>query len=415
MDNLSFLDEGSKGQASLYIHSPDDTRIIDGLVISRIEERCPLLAWSFESGKSSLAKASIEVMSPESGICFLRYCYTGDCIDGSNAGGSSLLVLCELFKLAIDYECPELRVKVHGYIVNEIELAGSFPQPLEHLVPSIWFIFEKLADQKSLIDAILHYCISCYKYHKLGEDPEFLNLVKENEAFHKSLFKVHTLRHFEITKLLTAAQLDCMDLFKLPGLRVASRRAEVTDHDFHHNLWAEPSCELADRGEVAPSNLVGTPERPTTTPTDDSRPASPVLPVPEPVEAGDWITRMSALALEEDTGTEVDQTLDVQAGPCQQVQQSEKAAGRLTASFNDENNADVEVHAGLENLHNDKAEDQRIAEQSLSVEAAGKRPDQSVAEDESNTADQTAASNPFGDYEIVYNSDSDWSLVSQPK
>ncbi|KAF2145041.1 uncharacterized protein K452DRAFT_265623 [Aplosporella prunicola CBS 121167] len=231
MDNLTFLKWSPAGTASLFILTPDGSAsTLHGLDVAIIRDRCPVLAFSFEAGAKGLMKSSIEASSYRAAICFLRYIYTGDYAWSPDflAHDPSLLIHAEVCHLADIFECPELQVAAHMNIIGATEVACSLPSPPPDLCEAIPFFYQYLSAQRPLIDTILHYCVSCFTYHKLSEDPDFRKLADEHTQFHMDLSRTNAERNFEDPQI-----------FQLPG-----PKRDVEDlGDFFYHMWSDTPDE----------------------------------------------------------------------------------------------------------------------------------------------------------------------------
>jgi hypothetical protein len=186
MADLDFLTAYANANAELLVMLPNSTvERITRLSTDQIRERCPLLYFAFEEPLQSPRQASIEATSLEVVTCFLRFLYTGN-------------------YLKSDEESQGCSLLLHAAYVNfmeSTEWACSIPSPPLGLCDAIQFIYEHLAcdssrQQQGLVDSLLNYCLSSFKYHKLGENPEFRQTVFANPTFHKQLCETSMARDF---------------------------------------------------------------------------------------------------------------------------------------------------------------------------------------------------------------------------
>ncbi|KAJ9667969.1 hypothetical protein H2201_001774 [Coniosporium apollinis] len=200
MDDLQFLNVSPDGNASLIIVLPDvGTSIITGLDVDIISQKCPLLAFSFEDRPFGLSQASIEASSRGLVVHFLQFLYLGDYNDQGGFGSEpcSLLRHAELLRMAEIFEVPELQTLAHVSILQDTEVSCSRPSPPDDLCSAISFIYAHLSGQRSLIESILHYCVSCFLYHSLGKNPAFRQLAYDLRPFSNDLIRTSYFRDFE--------------------------------------------------------------------------------------------------------------------------------------------------------------------------------------------------------------------------
>jgi hypothetical protein len=203
MADFDFLTAGTNDNDELLVMLPDNTvERIRRLSTDQIRERCPLLYFAFEDPLQSPRQASIEATSLEVVTCFLRYLYTGNYLKSDEEPqGCPLLLHAEICKMAEDFQVPELQVSAYVNFMESTEWACSFPSPPLGLCDAIQFIYRHLAcdssrQQQGLVDSLLNYCLSSFKYHKLGENPEFRQTVFANPTFHKQLCETSMARDF---------------------------------------------------------------------------------------------------------------------------------------------------------------------------------------------------------------------------
>ncbi|KAF2852968.1 hypothetical protein T440DRAFT_391815 [Plenodomus tracheiphilus IPT5] len=166
-------------------------------------DRCPLLFHAFEFGHRGRLQASIDAPSRSAIVALLRYCYTGrylnPCVESEN---TTLLLQVQLYKMAVDFDLPELKLLVHGNFTCQMEAAACLGDPPVDLLDTVRFIYRYFSDQQSrhqhgLVATLRNYCLSTYMYHNLGHSEEFLKIVSEIPAFGQDLCRTNMERDFE--------------------------------------------------------------------------------------------------------------------------------------------------------------------------------------------------------------------------
>ncbi|KAF2761158.1 hypothetical protein EJ05DRAFT_254516 [Pseudovirgaria hyperparasitica] len=246
LDNLDFLTL-IPGDAALSISLPSGgISTINGLIVEVIAEKCPLLAYSFESGESGSPRASVEAPSRVLIICLLRFIYVGDYLDGVD--GCSILVHAQLCRMAELFEIPELQVMAHANVIRETEVSCSKPTPPADLCEAIRFIFDHLADQTPLVDTILHYCVHCFLYHQLNTNDEFQKLTFEMRKFTQELCRTNFQRGFEDDGAIDIVRLQTEEA--TPFTRAEQTRMALGDflYDFHGlDSYSDVDCNTHTR------------------------------------------------------------------------------------------------------------------------------------------------------------------------
>lgn len=135
-------------------------------------------------------------------ISLLRFLYTGTYLLEPEECLGSLLPHAEAFKLAHDFDVPELQVQAYVNFTRETEFACCNATPPADLCGTIRFIYEHFAGQhleehRSLLDTILNYCVSVFTYQMLGDRGDFRQTAFENPTFHQDLCKTSMRRNFE--------------------------------------------------------------------------------------------------------------------------------------------------------------------------------------------------------------------------
>ncbi|KAL2355261.1 hypothetical protein BJ546DRAFT_1060297 [Cryomyces antarcticus] len=257
MDNLDFLQGSAPGDASLSVFHADGISAITGLNTDVISSLCPLLALAFEDGPTC-KRYTIEGGSRDLIASFLRFLYTGDYKYASYNNGlehpCSLLLHAQLYHMAVLYDVPELRCAAQANITCETEYACSSPSPPPDLCEAIHFIYEHLFTEQHLIDTVVHYCVACFLYHRLGDDEAFQKLAYELLPFHQDLIKTNFYRGF--------SDESAVEIVRLPTSKSSETRARQMERmamdDFISEMWNDPedlaSIEGVQTGTVNQSN-----------------------------------------------------------------------------------------------------------------------------------------------------------------
>ncbi|KAL9096755.1 MAG: hypothetical protein Q9165_001243 [Trypethelium subeluteriae] len=280
MDDLEFLRLKPAGQASLTVTFADGVvSTIDYINLEVIAERCPVLAFAFEPGPRGF-KYSIEETSLSIVASFLRFLYLGDysCLDTDGfPKPCSLLLHVQMCHMGEIYDVPDLSSLARVNIIHETQTSCSYPDPPIELSEAIRFLYTTLPHQQPLIDTILHYCVSCFKQHRLDADEEFCRLAYELEPFYKDLFKMNLQRGFEDEGATSIVRLpDCKPqppsdnfrdlIYELFGCwpedgqttpRAASRRPTETDSSSDERpicLVHRPRNPFSDSAAVSSSD-----------------------------------------------------------------------------------------------------------------------------------------------------------------
>ncbi|KAF2633564.1 hypothetical protein BU25DRAFT_427064 [Macroventuria anomochaeta] len=210
MNNLTFLDEElangyGASDATLKAVLPGGrvVHISDNISPFKFLDTCPLMYHAFEYNSQSRLQASIEASSETAVISLARYCYTGSYLAGELDGESILLLEhAETYKIAEDFDVPELQIMAHGNFSCQIEYACCLPKPPKDLLDTVRFIYRHFASDEArrkhnLVDTLLNYCVAVYLYHKLGESLDFLTAVHEIPSFRQDLCRTNIARNFE--------------------------------------------------------------------------------------------------------------------------------------------------------------------------------------------------------------------------
>jgi hypothetical protein len=209
MDDLTFLSDFASqysfGQGTLRVALPNGQveHVSDCINPNRLLDRCPLLYHVFEFGHESRLQASIEAPSRTAVICLLRYCYTGSYLSqDADCGPILLLPHVQMFRVAEDFDVPELQLLAHGNFSCQINYACSLPDPPQDLLETIQYIYMHFSSPQSrqhdgIHQTLLNYCISVFQYHRLAENAQFLWLVRDLPEFRQDLCRTNMNRDFQ--------------------------------------------------------------------------------------------------------------------------------------------------------------------------------------------------------------------------
>lgn len=199
MADLDFLAAYPDGNAAITVLLPDGTvSRIDNVSPMAIREKCPLLWYAFNDGPNGDQQASIEADSTALVACFLRFLYTGTYLSPEEQDCPySLLRHAQLYKMAQDFDVPELQVRANVSFLRETEFSSYMPNPPIDLCDAIRFVYKHLADQQHLLDTLLNYCVSSFRYHGLENDPTFRQVAFDTPEFHKGLCRTSFKRDFQ--------------------------------------------------------------------------------------------------------------------------------------------------------------------------------------------------------------------------
>ncbi|KAF1920831.1 hypothetical protein BDU57DRAFT_26781 [Ampelomyces quisqualis] len=169
----------------------------------RLIDKCPLLYHAFECGVKDRPQASIEAPSQTAVISLLRYCYTGSYLPFTAEDAPvTLLVHAHVYKMAEDFDIPELQLQAHGNFSVQVDCACSLSTPPHDLLETIRFVYIYFASpqarqQQGLVNTLLNYCISVFQYHQLGESVGFLEVVQQLPEFRQDLCRTNMERNFQ--------------------------------------------------------------------------------------------------------------------------------------------------------------------------------------------------------------------------
>jgi hypothetical protein len=200
MDELDFLTQGSDATAVLQVLLPDGTvSRIANVSPLRILDKCPLLYHALEFGEEGFRHASIEATSRYAIVSLLRYIYTGDYLTENEP--SFLLNHAETFKIAENYDVPELQVSAYVNFSRQTEFSCSLKEPPVLLCQTVRFVYDHLSShqsrqEQSLLETLLNYCLAVFSYQGLGERDDFRKVVFDLPEFHRDLCRTSMQRNF---------------------------------------------------------------------------------------------------------------------------------------------------------------------------------------------------------------------------
>ena len=202
----SFLECYPRGNAILTFQNDEkQLESIHNVNVDIIKERSALLGIAFEESRSGL-QLYLETLTSATALPFLRFLYTGsyalrglsiELEDLYEDVPTSVLLHCQLYRLADIYDLPELKSQAYVNVLRQCEFACSSPDMPIDLCPAIRFAYEHLREHEKLLDAIINYCVACFLRHRLAEDREFKNLAYELRPFHQALCRNSMAREFE--------------------------------------------------------------------------------------------------------------------------------------------------------------------------------------------------------------------------
>ena len=172
------------GDAILILRNPNNERFeFTNLNLDHLAEVCPLFAFSFEDGPHGkkrlvLSSVSVELMSR-----FLRYLHTKtyQCLDEQGEEWPcSLLMHCQLHHYGELYSVPGLSQESWYNIAMYSQSACSYRDPIPDMVDSLRYLYANMKDSQVAQEAILHYCVSCFVYHRLGANEAFRQLLADS-------------------------------------------------------------------------------------------------------------------------------------------------------------------------------------------------------------------------------------------
>ncbi|EUC28885.1 hypothetical protein COCCADRAFT_40662 [Bipolaris zeicola 26-R-13] len=271
MDDLSFLDMSDQGNATLKAVLPHgEVRLISCRICPYMFlDSCPLLYHAFEYGPNGSLQASIDVPSTNGLISLLRYCYTGSYLPPTEDGGHPLLLPhVEVYKMAKDFDIPELQLLAHGNFSCQIEFACCVPFPPQDLLETIRFVYQHYYSslarpQHDLVGTLLNYIISRFMYYNLGEDADFIKLATDIPEFCQDLCSTNMERNFEDDCAFHIIRL-CLDTL---GVQSCTQPIPTASKDLLSETICGEDTIISDESEsenttlVVPALASGTNER----------------------------------------------------------------------------------------------------------------------------------------------------------
>jgi hypothetical protein len=209
MEDLTFLGQldGDYGanNATIKVVDPEGfvSHISDCVCPYRLLDNCPLLYHAFEHGSRGRLQASIEAPSRAAVISLLRQCYTGSYLPVYMEDVPPVLLLhAHVYKIAEDFDVPELQLSAHGNFSVQIESACSLPTPPQDFLETIRYVYANFASpqarqQQGLVHTLLNYCISVFLSQRLGGCADFLAVVRQLPEFRQDLCRTNMERNFQ--------------------------------------------------------------------------------------------------------------------------------------------------------------------------------------------------------------------------
>lgn len=200
---MSFIEYYPQGDATItFPNEAGEMDSISGLHPWIMEERCPLLAQSFEDTRSG-PRLHLEVLSPRTARPFLRYLYTGSYAFPGRSGDvyedipTSVLLHCELYRLGDIYDLVDLKQQANVNVTRQCEFGCSSPNKPIDLCAAIEYVYQHLRDHTGLLETIICYCVTCFLRHNLDDDAVFQALAYRLREFNQDLCRESMKRDFE--------------------------------------------------------------------------------------------------------------------------------------------------------------------------------------------------------------------------
>lgn len=196
---LSVPDDYPPGNATItYPGGNGETASITKLNISLIEQRSPLLAAAFEPYRNG-ERLNLDTLTETTAMPLVRYLYSGSYAEADfwEDVPTSVLLHCQMFQLGSFYDLEELKSQAYVNILRQCEFGCSSADKPIDLCAAIQFSYDHLKASPQVTDSIVHYCVSCFLSHQLGEDAEFKQLAYDLRPFHQDLVKVCRSRGFD--------------------------------------------------------------------------------------------------------------------------------------------------------------------------------------------------------------------------
>lgn len=200
-DYDSFLAFRHPGEAELTVHAPDNQSFtFKTLNLDYIQDVCPLLGFSFEERAYGKKVLSISASSIELVARFLRYIYTYNYLVVDYMGDElscTFLMHAQLYHYAELYDLPGLMDAAYLHVNTISELGCSMPHPPLGLCDALGYLYRNVRGERKVHEAILHYCISRFNSHRLGENPQFRSLLIEEKDCQQDLFRLIRQRGYK--------------------------------------------------------------------------------------------------------------------------------------------------------------------------------------------------------------------------
>lgn len=187
------------GNATLtYPGANGETASITKLNVSLIEKRSPLLAAAFEPYRNG-ERLNLDTLTEATAMPLVRYLYSGSYAEADfwEDVPTSVLLHCQMYQLGSIYDLEELKSQAYVNILRQCEFGCSSADKPIDLCAAIRFCYEHFRAAPQVTDSIVHYCVSCFLAHQLGEDAEFQQLAYDLRPFHQDLVKVCRSRGFD--------------------------------------------------------------------------------------------------------------------------------------------------------------------------------------------------------------------------
>ena len=203
VDEKSFLAWYPRGGGTItYTATDGQVACAQDLDVEAIGSKAPLLAAAFEETRSG-PRLHLEAVTSLTIWPFLRFLYTDSYALSTPNGDyfrdvpTSLLLHCQLYRLGDIYDLPQLKSQAYVNVLRQCEFGCSSPDKPIDLWEGIRYVYEHLASQDKVIDAIVNYCVTCFKSHRLGSDPTLKEMAHSLRPFHQALCRVSMAREYQ--------------------------------------------------------------------------------------------------------------------------------------------------------------------------------------------------------------------------
>ncbi|KAK7538599.1 uncharacterized protein J3D65DRAFT_540095, partial [Phyllosticta citribraziliensis] len=164
-----------------------------------------LLNFAFESAANRTPAADIDVPSVAAGIGLVRFIYTKNIGWPWSQDDVSLLLTAHVFALGYKVDYEELYHEAHVALLRKVSYAADYPSPPSDLCATIRFLWTQTwatTELSAIKGDILHYCVTAFERHNLGNNPEFIKLSEEHVNFVTDLSKTNFERKFGKTPFM---------------------------------------------------------------------------------------------------------------------------------------------------------------------------------------------------------------------